>query len=161
MNKITTTLFTTLLCLTSQSHANNPDHPSTSVIMPINNMFDAMRQHDGEMFIAQFTEKAILERANKENNVEVSDLNKFSIFIKETSKHLDEKIFNIKINQSGNLASAWVPFAFYLDGKLSHCGVNSFQLIKQQAVWKIHYLMDNTFTGDCEKFIKHHKAEEK
>jgi len=161
MNKITITLFTILLCLTSLSCANKPESTSISVLMPINNMFDAMRQHDGKMFIAQFTEQAILERANKDNNVEVSDLNKFSLFIKETPKHLDEKIFNIKVNQSGNLASAWVPFAFYLDGKLSHCGVNSFQLIKQQEIWKIQYLMDNTFTGDCESFIKHHKAEEK
>ena len=159
MRKITITLFTTLLCLSSQAHSNKPETPSTSVLMPINNMFDAMRQHDGKKFIAQFTEQAILERVNKENNVETSDLNEFSDFINETSKHLDEKIFNIKINKSGNLASAWVPFAFFLDGKLSHCGVNSFQLIKQHELWKIRYLMDNTFLGDCEAFIKKHKSE--
>jgi hypothetical protein len=159
MNKITITLFTTLLCLSSQAHSNKDKHSSSSVLIPINNMFEAMRQHDGKKFIAQFTKQAILERANKENNVEASDLIEFANFINKTSKHLDEKIFNIKINQSGNLASAWVPFAFFLDGKLSHCGVNSFQLIKQQELWKIRYLMDNTFQGDCEAFIKKHKSE--
>jgi hypothetical protein len=160
MKKITITLIVTLLFLTSQTHANKPELASSSVLLPINNMFNAMREHNSEKFLAQFTEQAILERVNKENNVEVSDLYKFSLFIKETPKYLDEKIFNTKINQSGNLASAWVPFAFYLDGKLSHCGVNSFQLIKQQEVWKIRYLMDNTFTGDCEIFIKTNKIED-
>ena len=159
MKKITMTVIVTLLFLTSQTHANKPEHSSFSILLPINNMFNAMREHNREKFLDQFTEQAILERVNNENNLEASDLYKFSLFIKETPRYLDEKIFNTKINQSGNLANAWVPFAFYLDGKLSHCGVNSFQLIKQQEVWKIHYLMDNTFTGDCEAFIKKHKSE--
>ena len=159
MKKITMTVIVTLLFLTSQTHANKPEHSSFSILLPINNMFNAMREHNREKFLDQFTEQAILERVNNENNLEASDLYKFSLFIKETPRYLDEKIFNTKINQSGNLANAWVPFAFYLDGKLSHCGVNSFQLIKQQEVWKIRYLMDNTFTGDCEAFIKKHKSE--
>jgi len=130
---------------------------SAAVLNPIKNMFDAMREHDGKKFSNQFTQKAILERANKINEIEISNLNKFSEFINTTNKHLDEQTFDIKINISDNLASAWVPFAFYLDGKLSHCGVNSFQLIKQQEQWKVRYLIDNAYSGDCEVFIKQHK----
>jgi hypothetical protein len=129
----------------------------TAVLRPINNMFDAMREHDAKKFLDQFTQQAILERANKINEIEISNLNKFSEFINTTNKHLDEQTFDIKINISDNLASAWVPFAFYLDGKLSHCGVNSFQLIKQQEQWKVSYLIDNAYSGDCEVFIKQHK----
>jgi len=146
-----------LFLLTFQVQAQTSKKLSAPLLVPINNIFDAMRAHDDKKFKAQFTAKAILERANKKNEVEVSDLNKFALFIKQTPKHLDEQIFNISFNVSGNLASAWVPFAFYLDGKLSHCGVNSFQLVKQQSLWKIRYLMDNSFSGDCEAFIKQHK----
>jgi len=131
-----------------------------SVLTPINNMFDAMRAHQGEKLLAQFTQDAILERANKKNEIQISDLNKFANTISSAQKHLDEKIFNIKVHQSGNLASVWTPFAFYLDGKLSHCGVNSFQLIKQQGQWKIRYLIDNGFVGDCQAFIQRHKSKE-
>jgi len=130
---------------------------TTAVLKPINNMFNAMREHDGNKLIAQFTQQAILERATKINEIEVSNLVKFSEFINISKNHLDEQTFGVKINISGNLASAWVPFAFYLDGKLNHCGVNSFQLIKQQEQWKVRYLIDNAYSGDCELFIKQHK----
>ena len=70
---------------------------------------------------------------------------------------IDEQILSIEIKQNANLATVWTPFTFYLDQKLSHCGVNSFQLVKTTNGWKINYLIDNAFQGDCEEFIKHHK----
>ena len=106
-------------------------------------MFDAMREHNSAKFLAQFTSNATLDRAKKDNSTQLSDLSKFADFIATSTKHLDEQLFNISIQQSGNLASVWTPFAFYVDGKLSHCGVNSFQLIHQDNQWKIHYLIDN------------------
>jgi len=130
---------------------------AAETIVPIKNMFDAMREHDGDKLLAQFIEGAILERANNENKVENSDLKKFAAMISKSTRGFDERIFNITVMQSDNLASVWTPFAFYLDGKLSHCGVNSFQLIKQEQ-WKIRYLIDNGHDGDCETFIAHHKS---
>jgi len=161
MKKTSTIFFFVCAFCTAYSQANevsNVDHP---VLVPINTMFDAMREHDGKKLLAQFTQQAILERVNEKNEVVGSELSEFAAFVNKTSKHLDEQIFNIKINESGNLANAWVPFAFYLDGKLSHCGVNSFQLVKLESQWKVRYLMDNSYTGDCTLFIEHHKSEEK
>lgn len=132
---------------------------NSQIMIPINNMFDAMREHNGNKLLQQFTEEAMLERVTKKNEVKKSDLNKFAEFVDKSVKHLDEQLFNITIQESGNLASAWTPFAFYLDGKLSHCGINSFQLIKQNEQWKIRYLMDNAYQGDCQEFIKKHKAD--
>ena len=146
-------LFLMLLPLSSVANEQS------KVILPINNMFDAMREHNGEKFLVQFTEGAILERATNSNDIKQSELLKFAEFITASNKHLDEKLFNITIQESGNLASAWTPFAFYIDGKLSHCGINSFQLIKQDNQWKIRYLIDNAYQGDCLQFIKIHKAE--
>ena len=146
------------------SSMNNPQKSSlerAAVLLPINNMFDAMREHNGEKLLAQFVQGAMLERANREDKIENSDLSKFAETVSTSKRELDEQIFNITVKQSGNLASVWTPFAFYLDGKLSHCGVNSFQLIKQQKGWKIRYLIDNGYHGDCEAFIAEHKALEK
>ncbi len=129
------------------------------IMTPIQQLFNAMKTHDSNKLLNQFTEGAILERASQDNTVKVTDLTKFAEFVGQSSKDLDEQIFAIRIHQSGNLASVWTPFAFYLDGKLSHCGVNSFQLIKQQAQWKIRYLIDNAYQGNCQQFIAEHKNE--
>ena len=48
--------------------------------------------------------------------------------------------FDIKID--GNMANAWTPYEFWFDGNFSHCGINSFQLIKEDKTWKIIYLVD-------------------
>lgn len=120
---------------------------------PIHNMFDAMREHNGNKLLAQFTDNAILQRAGKGGEVKTNDLKKFAAFVSKTDKHLDEKLLAVNVAISDNLASVWTPYVFYLDGKLSHCGVNSFQLVKFEYDWKIVYLIDNTHAGDCEKFI--------
>ena len=49
--------------------------------------------------------------------------------------------FEIKID--GPLANAWVEYEFWLDGKLSHCGVNSIHLIKEKNGWKIFNITDS------------------
>ena len=121
---------------------------------PIHNMFDAMREHDGKKLLAQFAPNAMLQRAGKGSKVKTNDLAKFADFVSKTDKYLDEKLLSVNISISDNLASVWTPYAFYLDGKISHCGVNSFQLVKLEQTWKIVYLIDNTHSGDCKTFIK-------
>lgn len=63
----------------------------------------------------------------------------------------EEKLLNFNIKVDGNMANAWIPYEFWYQGKLSHCGVNSFQLIKQDAKWKIIYLVDTRRLARCEK----------
>ena len=150
-------LFTIILC----SVALPVYAKDSEALQPINLMFDAMREHNSDKFLAQFLTTAKLERLTKANEVKSSNLNNFATFIATSTQHLDEQLFNIQLQVSGKLANAWTPFAFYVDGKLSHCGVNSFQLIKQQGQWKIQYLIDNVHTGSCESFIASHKAQEK
>ncbi|WP_286272653.1 hypothetical protein [Thalassotalea hakodatensis] len=126
-------------------------------LKPINHLFDAMREHDGDKLMAQFTKGAHLERVTMENVVTLSALPKFAQFVDTSDKYLDEKLFSYSVHVSDNLASVWTPYAFYIDGKLSHCGVNSFQLIHTDQQWKIQYLIDNTHSGDCNIFINKHK----
>jgi len=53
-----------------------------------------------------------------------------------------EKILNYNIQIDGAMAHVWAPYEFYLNDKLSHKGVNTFTLFKENKVWKIIYLID-------------------
>lgn len=53
-----------------------------------------------------------------------------------------EKIMSYNIQIDGSLAHVWAPYEFYLNDKLSHSGVNTFTLFKENGVWKIIYLID-------------------
>ncbi|UUC44886.1 nuclear transport factor 2 family protein [Flavobacterium cerinum] len=56
--------------------------------------------------------------------------------------HFQEKILKYDIRIDGTMAHAWTPYEFYINGKLSHSGVNSFQLFKENGTWKIIYIVD-------------------
>lgn len=62
---------------------------------------------------------------------------------------LDERILDYQIKVNGQMAAAWTPYEFYVNDKFSHCGVNSFQLIKTAEGWKITYIIDTRKKEGC------------
>lgn len=77
----------------------------------------------------------------------------FSAFLKQIAsipadKKIEERLLSFNIQVDGNMAHAWTPYEFYVDGNFSHCGVNSFQLFNEAGAWKIIYIID-TRRKDC------------
>ena len=54
-----------------------------------------------------------------------------------------EKLLSFNIKIDGPLANVWVDYEFWLDDKLSHCGVNSIHLVKKKSGWKIFNITDS------------------
>ena len=63
----------------------------------------------------------------------------------------DERLLDYSIQVDGNMANAWTPYEFWLNDTFCHCGVNSFQLFKDVAQWKIIYLIDTRRRSNCGK----------
>ena len=61
----------------------------------------------------------------------------------------DERLTNFNIQVDANLANAWVDYEFWFNDKFSHCGVNSFHLVKTEGKWKIVYLIDSRRKSSC------------
>lgn len=53
-----------------------------------------------------------------------------------------EKILRYSIQIDGAMAHVWTPYEFYVNGALSHTGVNAFTLFKKDNHWQIIYLID-------------------
>lgn len=66
------------------------------------------------------------------------------------SVNFDERILSFQISVDGPMANAWTPYEFWINGKFSHCGVNSFQLYKGSDGWKIIYLVDTRRRENCQ-----------
>ena len=87
--------------------------------------------------------KSILRNELKENFLKsVANKKKEEIWL--------EKLLYFDINIDGNLASAWTPYEFYVNGSFSHCGSNSFQLFKNNGNWEIIFLVDTRRRQGCE-----------
>lgn len=61
----------------------------------------------------------------------------------------DERIRFEKVLIDANLASVWTPYKFYLGPEFSHCGYNSFQLIKLAEGWRIAHVIDTRRKEKC------------
>ena len=65
------------------------------------------------------------------------------------STNFQERILSYSIQIDGNMANAWTPYEFWINNEFHHCGVNSFQLFRQENFWKIIYLIDTRRKSDC------------
>jgi hypothetical protein len=90
---------------------------------------------------------------NKEGNVRVitEPVDSFLASIgKPHTEVYDERIEYNTIKIDGELAIVWTPYKFYIGEKFSHCGVNSFQLVKIAGEWKIQYIIDTRRRQNCD-----------
>ena len=61
----------------------------------------------------------------------------------------DERVHIDWVKVDGPLAMVWAPYSFYLKGKFSHCGIDTFQLIRTGKGWKIQYIIYTSRVNDC------------
>jgi len=60
-----------------------------------------------------------------------------------------ERIWNPKLLERGTVAAVWTEYDFYLNGKLRHCGIDSFNLLKTSRGWRIAAISDTRETSGC------------
>lgn len=145
-------LLLTAFVFTASLHAQTTED---SVKATINQLFAGMKAADPAMVRASFADSAILQTIsrNKEGAyfVKNESVEAFAGIVAATPPNAaDERIRYETIRIDGPLVSVWTPYQFYYDGKFSHCGVNSFQLVKLKGEWKIQYLIDTRRRQGCE-----------
>jgi hypothetical protein len=126
-----------------------------SVKAVVKQLFDGMKNSDASMIRSAFTDSAILQSIgrNKEGKmiIQNENIDEFAKSISELKKGAaDEQITFESIKIDGPLAIVWAPYKFYFDGKFSHCGVDSFQLVFINGQWKIQYLIDTRRRQPCQ-----------
>lgn len=126
-----------------------------SVKTAVNRMFTAMKNADSIGLKNSFSATAVLQTISKnkegEDLVRTDDVTEFSSFVGKTTKgDADERIVFGAVHIDGNMASVWTPYQFYYKGKFSHCGVNSFQLVRINGDWKIQYIIDTRRKEGCQ-----------
>ena len=142
-------IFIVLLFLSSFCFAQKTE--KDVVKESVEKLFTGMKNADTTMIKSVFADNAILQTITKKNTLKTDKVQDFVNSISKLSKNdADEKIKFEAIHIDGSLASVFTPYEFYFKGKFSHCGANSFQLVKQNNVWKIQYLIDTRRTN-CNK----------
>lgn len=142
-------LFALTILINSFFLAQQPSNPE--IEKPIRDLFSGMKNADATLLKSAFSDTAILQTITKDG-VKTENIQDFVTSISKSSKgDLDERIYFENISIDGDLASVFTPYSFYYKGKFSHCGANSFQLVKQNGEWKIQYLIDTRRKDNCKE----------
>ncbi|PZX56723.1 nuclear transport factor 2 family protein [Algoriphagus chordae] len=120
----------------------------------IESLFDGMRAKNTDQISAVFSENSIMQTIESRGDTGLVKAGSVADFVKgiaglPAEAKLDERITDYQITIDGPLATAWTPYEFYFNEKFSHCGVNSFQLVKMAEGWKIVYIIDTRRKDGC------------
>lgn len=139
MKKILTAIIFTL-AISISVFAQKADDSKDSIAI-VNKMFDMMAAHKPAEIVALHTPEARLVALFK--NKEGKSVNKtftaeaFSKNFAEKRGEIKEDMYAPETKIFGDLALVWGRYVFFVDGKISHCGVNAFHLVRTDAGWRI------------------------
>lgn len=81
--------------------------------------FHSVREIDGKQVIRTFTNQEYLDGLPAEQ------------------QSVRERIWSPEVHVRGDIATVWTHYDFWIDGEFSHCGIDSFNLIKSGEGWRI------------------------
>lgn len=146
-----------LLVAALSFNINAQSSEEAEVKSTIVNFFDAFHKQDStamrSMVTSDITLQSIFTNREGKTILNKSEFDAFVTSIASIPKEraFQEKLIDFSIQVDGEMANAWTPYEFWIDKKFSHCGVNSFQLMKVDNEWKIIYLVDTRRRDNCVK----------
>jgi hypothetical protein len=72
-------------------------------------------------------------------------------------KSLLEDMYAPEVRVDGDLSLVWGRYVFFVEGKISHCGLNAFHLVRTDAGWKIGGIASTIDAGACTEAEKARK----
>ena len=153
-------LYTSLVLiatLLSASSINAQQTETEQVKKVIEDLFIGMKQGDSSLVSSLFRKdvRMLTSYTSPEGQplLKEGSLQDFLIAIGTPHPNVwNEKIWNTEVRIDDNLAQVWTDYAFYVDDRFSHCGVDAFQLTRDaNGVWRIINLVDTRRKEPCDQ----------
>ncbi len=139
------------------SSQDQADYSEKEVQKVIETFFEGFHKQDSTIIKKVVHQNVMMQSIGKDKlgEIELSkqDFGAFLVSICSIpeSTQFEERIKSYEIKMDGKMANVWTPYSFYINGNLSHCGTNSFQLFKRNGEWKIFYIVDTRDREGCGK----------
>lgn len=138
------------LALLSPTRASAQDE--AGVLAAVEQVFEGMRTANADMVRAVFAETArfaVLDTRSGPTAVRSQPVDGWISGIADSDGKWNEQVYDLDVRVDGAMASVWAPYTFYLDGEISHCGINSIELLHDSTGWKVTQLSDTRKREDC------------
>lgn len=154
MNPHFTLFLPALLASASPAFAQKAAPETEAVKQTVTAFFDGMRRGDSTLVRRTLAPGAVFHGlGGKPGQAATLETERISGFLKAVGtphpEVWDERVQFERVLIDANLASVWAPYEFYLGSKFSHCGYDSFQLVKLADGWKIAHIIDTRRKEKC------------
>lgn len=135
-------------------HAQKAPAEADAVKQTVTAFFDGMRRGDSTAVRRTLAPAAVFHgfgsKPGQLVTLEIESINGFLKAVGTPHPEIwDERVQFERVLIDANLASVWAPYDFYLGSKFSHCGYDSFQLVKLADGWKIAHVIDTRRKEKC------------
>jgi hypothetical protein len=136
----------------AQSQMQNPAEKAP-IIATIDSFMKALTVPDAAAMSALLAPLAVFsgERKNPDGSMGMSRTPGDAWVTRMKAGGLVEKIYNPVVLQRGTIAMVWAPFDAVHDGKMSHCGIDGFDMVKMDGAWKIASVIWTTEPTGCKE----------
>jgi len=101
---------------------------------------------------------AVIKTRDGKTIVRNLTVDEFSRGFADKTHTVKEDMYTSDVKVDGDLASVWGRYVFFIDGKVSHCGIDAFHLVRTDGVWKIGGIASTIDGGGCTEAEKARKA---
>lgn len=118
----------------------------------VRSLFAAMKTGDADAMAALMHPDVRLvstEEADGVPRVQVIAVERWLEGVRGSTRELDERIHDPVVHVDQGLAVVWTPYELFVDGALSHCGVDAFKLVRLPEGWRILDIADTRQTEGC------------
>ena len=156
-------IFLIIAMLAVSAFAQKADD-SKDALAVVNKMFEEMAAHNPPGILALYTKEAQLAAVikNKEGKsvTRTFPVEAFSKNFAEKKSEIKEDMYDPQVKIFGDLALIWGRYVFFVDGKISHCGVNAFHLVRTETGWLVANASTTIDPNSCTEQEKLRKATE-
>ena len=134
-----------------------PASGDDEVLAVVRRLFDGMRSADSAMVRSTMVTGvrfAGVETRSGAAAITFDSVDNWVRAIANSNKRWNEQTYDVRLHVDGNLAVVWAGYTFYLDGKLSHCGTDALDLLKDASGWKITQLADTRRRENCRDVLQ-------
>lgn len=124
-----------------------------AILATIDEFFEAMTARDASQLSALTIQGSLsIWAANPPEEKELNLINYTQMISRFSAEGpvLLERYWDPTVLVEGNIAVFWAPYDFHIDGEFSHCGIDSFQLVKREGKWLISNLSWTRQRENCE-----------
>ena len=128
-----------------------PSFDNANVLAPIERLFDAFEAGDSAaMLRLVYPEGRVTATGNRASGSGLRQQS-WAEFAQRVNPEgrFTETISNPAIEVDGDIAMVWAPFVVRVGGKVTNCGFDLFDLVREKGTWKIMNLTFSSRTSGC------------